>query len=318
MAEWLKAPAWKACILLKVSRVRIPFSPPTNFFMKITIVIVSFKSEGAIYNCLSTINKKYPVIVIENSSDFDFKKRIEEKYKNVKCILAKKNLGFGKANNIGLYEAKSNYVLLLNPDTKLKKDTVSKLIESADKIQNFALLAPDIVNEKDKNYGFFDNKNISNKIDQNNLFEVDFIKGFAMFINKKKFKKIDFFDEKIFLYLEEIDLCKRIKDAGEKIYVVRPAKIYHLGGMSHDLKFKYELELSRNWHWMWSLFYYNKKHYGTLYAAKVTIPKLISSFLKCFFYIFIFRFEKSKIYLFRLLGLINAYLNKSSSYRPKI
>ena len=96
---------------------------------KITIVIVSFKSDKAIYNCLSSINKKYPVIVIENSSDFYFKKKIEEKHKNVKCILAKKNLGFGKANNIGLYTAKTNYVLLLNPDTKLKKDTVSILIK---------------------------------------------------------------------------------------------------------------------------------------------------------------------------------------------
>lgn len=286
--------------------------------MKVTIVIVSFKSDTAIYNCLSTINKKYPVIVIENSSDFDFKRRIEKKYKNVKCIIAKKNLGYGKANNIGLYEAKSNYVLLLNPDTKLRKDTVSELIKGAGKIKNFALLAPSIANEKDKNYGFFEKKNISNNIPKNNLFEVDFIKGFAMFFNKKKFAKINFFDEKIFLYLEEIDLCKRVKDSGEKIYVVRSSKIYHHGGMSHDLKFKYELELSRNWHWMWSLFYYNKKHYGTLYAARVTIPKLISSFLKCWFYIFIFKFSKSKIYLFRLLGLMNAYLNKSSSYRPKI
>ena len=170
---------------------------------EITIIIVSFKSENAIYNCLSTINKKYPVIVIENSSDIIFKKKIEGKYKNVKCILARKNLGFGKANNIGLYEAKSNYVLLLNPDTKLKKNTVNILIKNANKIKDFALLAPSIVNEKDKNYGYFENKTISKK-NKNNPFEVDFIKGFAMFFNKKKLKKIKFFDEKVFLYLEPI------------------------------------------------------------------------------------------------------------------
>jgi GT2 family glycosyltransferase len=285
---------------------------------KITIIIVSFKSDKAIYNCLSSVNRKYPVIVIENSSDFAFKKKIEEKYKNVKCILTKKNLGFGKANNIGLYAAKTNYVLLLNPDTKLKKDTVSILIKNANKIKNFALLAPIIVNEKDKNYGFFQNKNILNKNNANNLFEVDFVKGFAMFFNKKKFKKIKFFDEKIFLYLEEIDLCKRIKDAGEKNYIIPSAKIYHAGGMSHDLKFSYELELSRNWHWMWSLFYYNKKHYGFFCAFEITIGKLISSFFKFIFYIFIFRIDKSKIYLCRLLGLINSYLNRRSSYRPKV
>jgi GT2 family glycosyltransferase len=284
---------------------------------EITIIIVSFKSENAIYNCLSTINKKYPVIVIENSSDIIFKKKIEGKYKNVKCILARKNLGFGKANNIGLYEAKSNYVLLLNPDTKLKKNTVNMLIKNANKIKDFALLAPSIVNEKDKNYGYFENKTISKK-NKNNPFEVDFIKGFAMFFNKKKLKKIKFFDEKVFLYLEEIDLCKRIKDQGEKIYIIPSAKIYHAGGMSHDLKFNYELELSRNWHWMWSLFYYNKKHYGFLNAFKITLGKFISSFFKFFFYLFLFRFNKSKIYLCRLLGLLSSYLNLPSSYRPKI
>ena len=254
---------------------------------EITIIIVSFKSENAIYNCLSTINKKYSVIVIENSSDIIFKKKIEKKYKNVKCILARKNLGFGKANNIGLYAAKSNYVLLLNPDTKLKKDTVNILIKNANKIKDFALLAPSIVNEKDKNYGYFENKTISKK-NKNNPFEVDFIKGFAMFFNKKKLNKIKFFDEKVFLYLEEIDLCKRIKDQGEKIYIIPSAKIYHAGGMSHDLKFNYELELSRNWHWMWSLFYYNKKHYGSLNAFKITLGKFISSFFKFFFLSFSF------------------------------
>jgi GT2 family glycosyltransferase len=284
---------------------------------KITIIIVSFKSENAIYNCLSTINKKYPVIVIENSSDIIFKKKIEKKYKNVKCILARKNLGFGKANNIGLYAAKSNYVLLLNPDTKLKKDTVSILIKNANKIKDFALLAPSIVNENDKNYGYFENKTISKKI-KNNPFEVDFIKGFAMFFNKKKLNKIKFFDERIFLYLEEIDLCKRIKDQGEKIYIIPSAKIYHAGGMSHDLKFNYELELSRNWHWMWSLFYYNKKYYGFLNAFRITLGKFISSFFKFFLFFFLFRLNKSKIYLCRLQGLLSSYLNRPSSYRPKI
>jgi GT2 family glycosyltransferase len=284
---------------------------------KITIIIVSFKSENVIHNCLSTINKKYSVIIVENSSDFIFKKKIEKKYKNVKCILAKKNLGFGKANNIGLYAANSNYVLLLNPDTKLKKDTVRILIKNANKIKNFALLAPVIINEKEKNYGYFQNKNVL-KNNKNNLFEVDFIKGFAMFFNKKKFNKIKFFDEKIFLYLEEIDLCKRIKNVDEKIYVIPSAKVYHVGGKSHDMKFSHELELSRNWHWMWSLFYFNKKHYGFAYALKLTAGKLLSSFFKIFFYIFILEFKKSNIHLHRVRGLFSSYLNLSSSYRPKV
>jgi hypothetical protein len=92
--------------------------------------------------------------------------------------------------------------------------------------------------------------------------------------------------------------------------------VKHLEGQAS--KRNLNIELCRNWHWMWSLFYYNKKHYGFLYAFKITLGKFISSFFKFFFYLFLFRFNKSKIYLCRLLGLLSSYLNLPSSYRPKI
>ena len=63
------------------------------------------------------------------------------------------------------------------------------------------------------------------------------------------------------MYLENDDLCKRLIDCGENIYAVPNSKIKHLGAKSVDEKYKYEIELSRNWHWVWSKFYYNKKHF---------------------------------------------------------
>ena len=68
----------------------------------ITIVITSFKSEETINDCLSSIDKKCRVILVENSNNFDFKKKIESNFKNVECILSGENLGYSKANNIGL------------------------------------------------------------------------------------------------------------------------------------------------------------------------------------------------------------------------
>jgi GT2 family glycosyltransferase len=108
--------------------------------MNTTIIIVTFKSEKVIYKCLSSINNNYPVIIIENSSNKNFKKQIENKFINVKCILAGENLGFGKANNIGLRKIKTKYVFLLNPDTKLKKNTLKFILYYAKKIENLQIV----------------------------------------------------------------------------------------------------------------------------------------------------------------------------------
>ena len=131
--------------------------------MKTTIIIVTFKSEGVIQKCLSSINNNYPVIVIENSSNKFFKKDIEKKFSNVRCILTGENLGFAKANNIGLRLAKTEYVLTLNPDTILFEDTIDILNKAASSIKNFALLAPIITNSCELNYGFFNKINTNEK-----------------------------------------------------------------------------------------------------------------------------------------------------------
>ena len=89
--------------------------------MDLTIIIVSFKSGKILDRCLNSIDSKYPVIVMENSQDKSLKVNLEKNYSNVKCFLTEENLGYGKANNLGIGIAKTNNVLILNPDTELKK-----------------------------------------------------------------------------------------------------------------------------------------------------------------------------------------------------
>ena len=166
-------------------------------------------------------------------------------------ITSKKNLGFGGGNNRILKMSKTKYVFLLSPDTILKKNCEHELIKQIKKIKNFSLIAP---LAKENNYGFFEEKKT---ITRKNLFEVDYVKGFAMLFNLKKIAKINMFDENIFLYLEEIDLCKRLRKKNHKIFICKNAKIKHIGAKSSNLGFEYEK--CRNWHWMWSSFYFYKK-----------------------------------------------------------
>ena len=276
----------------------------------LTIVITTYRSEEKIENCLNSIDSNIKVIIVENSDNKKFKKEIEINFPNVECILANKNLGYGKANNIGLNKVSTKYCLILNPDTILRKETLNNFFIFLKKNINFALLGP-LQKENKPNLEI-------NDYNHSNLFEVDSIKGFAMFLNMSKFTDINFFDENFFLYLEEIDLCKRIKIKNEKIYVDNNIHIFHHGGKSVNQIFSHEIELTRNWHWMWSFFYFNRKHYNYFYALILILPKFFSALFKSFFYKFFLKNKKSEIYKKRLSGLFNSIIGKPSWYRPTL
>ena len=276
---------------------------------KITVVINTFNSEDKIYQCLESIDLDNKVIIVENSNNINFKKEIESKYSNVNCFLAGENLGYAKGNNLGLSKVESKYALILNPDAVLEKDSINNFINIAEKINDFAIIGPAIQDE-------FSKKDLN--FDKNQFFEVDSLKGFAMFLNIEQFRDIGFFDSNFFIYLEEIDLCKRLKNKNKKIYLDKNIVVNHLGGSSHNSSIDFEMELSRNWHWMWSTFYFNKKHYGFLNSLSKVFLKLLSSLIKTIFYTVSLNNKKRKIYYQRLSGLFNSIIGKKSWYRPNI
>jgi len=275
----------------------------------LTVIITSFYSSDKIFSCIESIEKSIKIIVIENSNDEKLKEEIHSKYKNVECILSEENLGYGAGNNLGLSRVETSYALIVNPDVTLNTDAVNKFFLSINNLEDFGIIAPISQNEKYNNFNINNDKEIK---------EVDNVKGFAMFLNMKTLKQINFFDDNFFLYFEETDLCKRLKKNNSKIFIDPTIKVSHLGGKSHNLEIEKPMELSRNWHWMWSTFYFHKKHYGYLSAIIKIFPKLSSSLIKFIFFLITFQKYKSEIYKHRLLGIINSVLLKKSWYRPKL
>ena len=269
----------------------------------LTVVITTFKSDIKVLSCINSLPREIKILIIENSDNQKFKEEIEKTYSQVECILTGENKGYSVANNIGLQKTKTKYALLLNPDTIVAKDTIKNFFIAAESNPDFWLLGPE--NK--------DNLNISNK----NIVEVENLKGFALFFNLKKFDNT-FFDENYFLYFEEIDLCKKVRNNNGKIYSDSNIIISHEGAGSVKTTLSEELEYNRNWHWMWSTFYFHKKYKGFLLAMIIIFPKLISSLIKTIFYQIIFNKEKKNIYYHRLSGLINSILGKRSWYRPTI
>ena len=288
----------------------------------LSVVIVSYISEEVIYNCIESIPKDINILIVDNSGNKEFKLSIEEKYSNAKCIMSLENLGMGAGNNLGLKHSTTDFALILNPDVVLENNTIDELIGASKEIESFAVIAPIVKSDIHMNYKLLD----ENKKNENSIspFKVKSVDGFAMLLNVKKinqiydFKNFKFFDENIFLYLENDDFCKRLVDHNEEIYVVPKSKINHLGGKAVSQKFSEEVELSRNWHWIWSKFYFNRKHKGYFFALINGLPTFFSAVLKCILYLIIFNPKKSKIYLQRAMGYLNAAIGRKSFFRPNI
>ena len=145
-----------------------------------------------------------------------------------------------------------------------------------------------------------------------------FVTGCALFFDLKVFKEVGFFDEKIFLYYEENDFYRRCLDKKKYIFLIENSKINHKGNSSVDEKYKDEIEINRNWHLMWSTFYFYKKHFGTIKAFTKILPKLISAFLKFIIFFLINNKKNRDIYYARFNGSLNSIIGKKSWFRTKI
>lgn len=233
----------------------------------LSISIVNYKTKNFLKKCLNSIYKNtqgidYEVFVIDNASR-DSSERLLRELKRpfgcpnskLKIILNKKNLGFAKAHNLALKKAKGKYLLLLNPDTEIKKDTFLKMINFMEKNPQIGILSPKII-EPDWRIGpvargkpsvFFGFLRFSElyrffpkltedyykdltKYDKTQ--EVESVGGTCFMIKRKVLEKIGFLDESFFLYFEDFDYCQRAKKAGFKIYYLPKATIFHHFGES--------------------------------------------------------------------------------------
>ena len=295
-----------------------------NNIHNLTIVIVTYRTDEKILtDCLNSIDPQINILIVENSKNNKFKEKLENKYPNLNVVLSGRNLGYGAGNNFGLTRVKTKFALILNPDVTLEQNFIKKLDKYLDQQINFHIMGVNYRNDTQwKSSGFFSefDKKIKlkheEKSNHDSLEVVDWIVGYTMLINLEKFESRKLFDENIFLYFEDFDLCRRIKSIEGKIYSSKDLLAKHLGKKgSTDQDYNLEFEILRNWHWMWSTFYYHKKYYGHLYAVYKNYGKLFRSIFNLFLYTILFNTKNRKIYSARVSGLLNAMLGKKSWYR---
>lgn len=256
--------------------------------MDISIIIVNYNTYDLTKNTINSVietadNIDYEVVLVDNASADGSIEKLKEDfygYQNIKIIKNDINLGFSKANNIGMRIAKGDYFLLLNSDTKLELDCLQNAIEyikkdekigalgakvvlpdgkldhackrgfPTPKVSLFYLLKLDRLNPK--KFGIYD----ALYIGEDEIGEVDSLMGAFMLMPKIVFDEVGFLDEDFFMYGEDIDLSYRIKQAGYKIIYYPKSKIIHYKGGSSK---KRRRKIIYDFHNAMWIFY--RKHY---------------------------------------------------------
>jgi len=222
--------------------------------MLLSIVIVSFNVEELLVKCLESIEKNskslpLEVFVVDNDSTDNTVLRIRKDFPNVRLIANEKNLGFSKANNQALKKAKGEYLLVLNPDTELKGDTLSKMINFMKRNKDVAV-STCRVELANPWRSFCHFSNLSKLFSGSRVFdqyhmgympdnieqEVDACAGAFMMIRSSALKKVGYFDEDFFFYGEDLDWCWRFREKGYRIVYTPITKIIHHKGASSGIK----------------------------------------------------------------------------------
>lgn len=235
--------------------------------MDLSIIVVSYNTKEYLAQCVESIfsNVKklsYEVIVVDNNSHDKSAQYIEDKFPNVRVIKNKENLGFSKANNVGVKVAKGRYILFLNPDTLVPENTLEEMVKFMD--QNLdagaatsRVVLPNGINDDSSHRGFptpwnsiayfsglsrlFPKSKIFNGynmgyLPMDRVHEIDALAGSFMIVRRLAGEDVNWWDEDFFFYGEDLDFCYELKEKGWKIYYVPSVKITHLKGVSGGIK----------------------------------------------------------------------------------
>ena len=226
--------------------------------MKVSVIIVHYQVKDLLRNCILSIQKyfqgfDYEIIVVNNNSPNPEWKVLIDEFDKVNFIELKENLGFSKANNIGVKSAKSEYVYILNPDTEIEGNYFKEILDFADSQDKFGALGlrmhdangnflpesersvPALVNSFEKLFTKLNNDSKTyyrNDIAETDIAEVEVMTGANLLMKKSVYEEVGGFDERYFMYGEDIDLCYTILRKGYKNFYYGKYSILHYKGES--------------------------------------------------------------------------------------
>ena len=223
--------------------------------VEVSIIIINYNTRNITSNCLASIkehsvNVNYEIILVDNAST-DGSKEFFSNYQDIIYIYNDSNLGFGRANNIGINRASGKYIFLLNSDTYLTNNALSYFLEYEKRHNDSVVLGSWLLNiQLENNHSYCRFPSIKNELSSairvytdrlpfnatkicwtesftNTDIDVDYITGADLFIPKDVIEKVGMFDERFFMYYEESDLQKRMQMSGISRRIIIGPRIVH-------------------------------------------------------------------------------------------
>ncbi len=270
--------------------------------MDISVIIVNYNVRRFLENAISSVMKsaeglQAEIIVVDNASDDGSVEMVRTTFPTVQVIANSENLGFAKANNLGLKRAKGKHLLLLNPDTILQEDTIHEMIGFIAKHPDAGLAGCKILNPDGsfqlscrrgfptpwvsftKVFGLsslfpgsklFGRYNLT-YLNPDESYVVDAISGSFMMLTRRSYDLVGGLDESFFMYGEDLDYCYRIQKAGLRVYYVHTTQIIHFKGESTQRSNLDEIELFYD-----AMRVFVRKHFGHSYLLKAVLSVGIS------------------------------------------
>jgi GT2 family glycosyltransferase len=259
---------------------------PTPDKLELSIIVVTHNSRRHVRDCLESIQRTsggidHEVIVVDNASQDGTQDIMRNEFPNVRLISNSENLGFARGNNQGIAQSKGRFILLLNPDTIVPPKTLATLLSEIKQSPETGLLGCRLLNADNslqQSFGY--EVSLWNEVLRKMFFnlwenhrftpvgwvlrslhsrkrEVAWVKGACMLSRRQALLDVKLMDETFFIYLEDADLCRRIRQSGWQVNYTPEAEVMHFGGGSvQSNRERSALEYRR------SQLHYFKKHLG--------------------------------------------------------
>ena len=280
---------------------------------ELTIQIVLYEeTKDLIFKCLEHL-KNFKILILDNASNKKLRDQILNKFDIKEYIHLNKNLGYSKGHNYLSNKVDTKYILILNADCQIDEKNIKNLLKSFVKYKDCGLISPTTFNDKfEQSYNgglFFENQNQYEitKISGDTCFQT--VLGAAMLIEKKFFIDLGKFNENMFLFFSDYDLCKKIRKSNKSVIQTRSAKALHIHGTSkvkNILKKTYLREFNMTYD---QLYYFNINKLENILLKKLK-KQHFNYLFKLIINLFFLRFKKF-IYFFSRISAYYKFIIKN-------
>tara|TARA_Y100000389_G_C17457988_1_gene519500 strand:- start:717 stop:1634 length:918 start_codon:yes stop_codon:yes gene_type:complete len=280
----------------------------TKMYNDITIVIVCYKSYKLIKKNFGVL-KNFKSIIVDNSNCKKTFKLVKD-CDNIKFIETAYNLGYGKANNLAISNANTEFVLILNPDIIIDAFEIESLYLKISEYKNIGILAPSLYSQNNErrtngSRSYLTKNSFKRKKKTNNFADgdtcYDYVIGCAMLIKRDFFNEIGGFDDDFFMYFEDNEICDRVYKYNKVVIETPISKMIHMEGESTEKSFiiNYKLSIIHKI----SEFIYLNKNLSKFNTYKNLIIQLVDFTQRMIFNFLLFKFKKSFKNFLRILSI---------------